>query len=271
VLGNGIVQGTLGRRPVIGIVADVKRVGPHPFHAVGEKYINAVAHGAGAIPIVLPATTAGEDLESLDVAEDLLDLLDGLFLPGSVSNAAARHYGSTRAPYGPLEDPQRDGTALPLIRAALARDIPMLAVCRGHQELNVALGGSLHQLVHEQPGLMDHREPKDAPRRLQYAAAHGVKLAEGGLLAQLLGAPVALVNSIHAQGIDRLAAGLAIEATAPDGLIEAVRVERASFALGVQWHPEWRFREDRLSTAIFAAFGAAAGAYVRRTIRSAAA
>jgi putative glutamine amidotransferase len=113
----------------------------------------------------------------------------------------------------------------------------------------------------EQPGLMDHREPKDAPRRLQYAAAHGVKLAEGGLLAKLLGC----------QGIDRLAAGLAVEATAPDGLIEAVRVERASFALGVQWHPEWRFREDRLSTAIFAAFGAAADAYARRTIRSAAA
>ena len=113
---------------------------------------------------------------SLDVARYLLDLLDGLFLPGSVSNVAASQYGSVPAPYGTLEDPQRDGTVLPLIRAALARDIPLLAVCRGHQELNVALGGSLHQLVHEQPGLMDHREPKDAPRRLQYAAAHGVKL-----------------------------------------------------------------------------------------------
>src|SRR5262249_40063031 len=155
---------------------------------------------------------------------------------GSVSNVAARLYGSTSPPYGALEDSQRDGTVLPLIRAALARDIPLLAVCRGHQELNVALGGSLHQLVHEQPGLMDPRGPKEAPRRLQYAAAHGVKLTDGGLLAKLLGAPVALVNSIHAQGIDRLAPGLAVEATAPDGLIEAVRVERASFALGIQWH-----------------------------------
>ncbi len=118
---------------------------------------------------------------------------------------------------------------------------------------------------------MDHREPKDAPRRLQYAAAHGVQLAEGGLLRRIAGVPMALVNSIHAQGIDRLAPGLAVEATAPDGLIEAVRVEGAGFALGVQWHPEWRFREDRLSVGIFAAFGAAAAAYAEGGVSSAAA
>lgn len=259
------------RRPLIGIVADVKRVGPHPFHAVGEKYVNAVAHGADAMPLILPVTAGGEDLEPLDIDSDVLDLVDGLFLPGSVSNVAPRLYGSAPAPYEPLADPQRDATVLPLIRGALARDMPLLAVCRGHQELNVALGGSLHQLVHEQPGLMDHREPKDAPRRLQYAAAHGVRLVEGGVLRRLLGASMALVNSIHAQGIDRLAPGLTIEATAPDGLIEAVRVEGASFALGVQWHPEWRFRDDRLSTAIFAAFGAAARAYAARSVSSAAA
>lgn len=259
------------RRPLIGLVADVKQVGPHPFHAVGEKYVNAVAHGADAVPIILPVAAAGEDLESLDTAADILDLVDGLFLPGSASNVAPKLYGAAPGPHGPLADPQRDATTLPLIRAALARDLPLLAVCRGHQELNVALGGSLHQLVHEQPGLMDHREPRDAPRRLQYAAAHGVRLVEGGLLRRLLGAPMALVNSIHAQGIDRLAPGLAVEATAPDGLIEAIRVEGASFALGVQWHPEWRFRDDRLSTAIFAAFGAAARSYAARSIKSAAA
>ena len=123
----------------------------------------------------------------------------------------------------------------------------------------MAHGGTLHQLVHEQPGLMDHHEPRDSPRHLRYAAAHGVRLAEGGLLRRIAGVPMALVNSIHAQGLDRLAPGLAVEATAPDGLIEAVRVEGASFALGVQWHPEWRFREDRLSTGIFAAFGARGG------------
>ena len=260
-----------GRRPLIGIVADVKQVGPHPFHAVGEKYVNAVAHGADAIPVILPVMAAGEDLEALDTAEELLDLIDGLFLPGSASNVAPGHYGAIPGPHRPLADPQRDETALPLIRAALARDLPLLAVCRGHQELNVALGGSLHQLVHEQPGRLDHREPESAPRHLQYSAAHGIRLAEGGLLRRLLGAPTALVNSIHAQGIDRLAPGLSVEATAPDGLIEAVRVEGASFALGVQWHPEWRFWEDRLATAIFAAFGTAARAYAARSVSSAAA
>ena len=259
-----------GRRPVIGIVADVKQVGPHPFHAVGEKYINAVAHGAGAVPVLLPATAAGEDLEAIAVPLEMLDLVDGLFLPGSASNVEPRHYAAAE-PLPMLHDPQRDATTLPLIRAALERGLPLLAVCRGHQELNVALGGSLHQLLHEQPGLMDHREPKDAPRRLQYAAAHGVVLAEGGLLRRIAGVPMALVNSIHAQGIDRLAPGLAVEATAPDGLIEAVRVENAAFALGVQWHPEWRFRDDRLSTAIFAAFGAAATAYREGGVSSAAA
>lgn len=258
-------------RPVIGIVADVRQIGPHPFHAVGEKYLNAVAHGAAAVPIILPAIAAGEDMAPLEVAGDFLDLIDGLFLPGSASNVAPRLYGAIPGPHGSLGDPQRDATAMPLIAAALARDMPVLAVCRGHQELNVALGGTLHQLVHEQPGLLDHREPKGAPRRLQYAAAHGVRLSEGGLLRRLIGAPMALVNSIHGQGIDRLAPGLVVEATAPDGLIEAVRVEGASFALGVQWHPEWRFQEDRLSTAIFAAFGAAARAYAARQLSSAAA
>jgi putative glutamine amidotransferase len=259
-----------GRRPVIGIVADVKQIGPHPFHAVGEKYINAVAHGAGAIPILLPATAAGEDLEAMGAPAALLELIDGLFLPGSISNVEPRHYSATE-PLPMLHDPQRDATTLPLIRAALERGLPLLAVCRGHQELNVALGGTLHQFVHEQPGLMDHREPKDAPRRLQYAAAHGIQLAEGGLLRRIVGVPMALVNSIHAQGIDRLAPGLAVEATAPDGLIEAVRVEGAGFALGIQWHPEWRFREDRLSVGIFAAFGAAAAAYADGVGSSAAA
>ena len=260
-----------GRRPVIGIVADVKQIGPHPFHAVGEKYINAVAHGAGAMPILLPAlAAAGEDLEPISAPLDVLDLVDGLFLPGSVSNVEPRHYAAAE-PLPMAHDPQRDASSLPLIRAALARNLPLLAVCRGHQELNVALGGTLHQLVHEQPGMMDHREPKDAPRRLQYAAAHGVRLADGGLLQWLVGAPMALVNSVHAQGIDKLAPGLTVEATAPDGLIEAVRVEGAAFALGVQWHPEWRFRDDRLSTAIFAAFGAAATAYREGGVSSAAA
>ncbi len=129
----------------------------------------------------------------------------------------------------------------------------------------MALGGSLHQKVHEVPGLNDHREDKDAPLDVQYGPAHTVRLAPGGALAALTGREELTVNSVHGQGIDRLAPGLAVEATAPDGLVEAVRVEGArTFALAVQWHPEWRYWEDEAAGALFAAFGRAAAERVRR-------
>ncbi|MFO1036803.1 MAG: gamma-glutamyl-gamma-aminobutyrate hydrolase family protein [Geminicoccaceae bacterium] len=250
-----------GRRPVIGILSDVRQIGIHPFHAVGEKYIEAVANGAEALPVLIPATEAGGDLRGIQRPEDYLDIIDGLFLPGSPSNVEPRHYGLGESRPGTLHDPQRDATVLPLVRAALDRDLPLLAVCRGHQELNVVLGGTLHQHVHEQPGLMDHREPKDAPREVQYATAHPVRLTEGGLLQRLLGTREIKVNSIHGQGVDRLAEGLEVEALAPDGVVEAVRVKASTFAVSVQWHPEWRWWEDPASTALFRAFGEAARAW----------
>ena len=251
--------------PLVGVTSCLKSRDEVHFHSVGDKYVDAVVVGAAAVPVLIPAI--GERLDP----DELLERLDGLMVTGSPSNVDPNLYGGPPAREGNEADPARDATTLPLITCALARAIPVLCICRGLQELNVALGGSLHQLVHEQPGRLDHREPESAPRHLQYSAAHGIRLAEGGLLRRLLGAPTALVNSIHAQGIDRLAPGLSVEATAPDGLIEAVRVEGASFALGVQWHPEWRFWEDRLATAIFAAFGTAARAYAARSVSSAAA
>lgn len=257
------------KRPLVGVVADVKQVGLHPFHVVGEKYMAALAYGAGVLPVALPPVAAGldspDDSPFYDL-EEALERIDGLFLPGSASNMEPRHYnGATDPDDASPRDPQRDATSLSLIGAVLARGLPLLCVCRGFQELNVALGGSLHQQVHLVAGLMDHRADAAMPRARQYAYTHEVRLADNGLLRRLAGAATAPVNSIHEQGVDRLAARLVPQAWAPDGLIEAASVADASgFALGVQWHPEWRFWEDALSTGIFQVFGEAARAFAEK-------
>lgn len=247
--------------PVVGIPCDIFDKGLHPFHGVGEKYINAVAHGARALPLLIPGLGRGRDLEPIGSLLDmagLLDSLDGIFLTGSPSNVEPARYGGEPSAPGTSHDPQRDATTLPLIRLALERGIPLFCVCRGMQELNVALGGTLHQRVQEVPGMLDHREDKHASRELQYAPAHEVIIEEGGVLAGLGVGSRHRVNSLHAQGIDRLAPGLRVEARASDGLIEALSVEGSrALALGVQWHPEWLFREHELSLALFGAFGAA--------------
>ncbi|HLQ85171.1 MAG TPA: gamma-glutamyl-gamma-aminobutyrate hydrolase family protein [Salinisphaeraceae bacterium] len=251
------------QRPRIGIPADVRTLSDEPVHVVGEKYLAAVAHGAAATPLLLPGLGAGAEMASLEAIiapEDLLAGLDGLFLTGSPSNLEPRHYGDTSAGIGPF-DPQRDATTLPLLHAALARDMPILAVCRGLQELNVVCGGTLHAAVHEQPGFMDHREDQSLPRAQRYAPAHAVSLNADGFLARLLDTAEIRVNSLHGQGIARLGEGLVADAIAPDGLVEAAYLPGRRFVVGVQWHPEWSFRENPAARALFSAFGDAARAW----------
>ncbi len=239
----------MSRKPVIGVSADTFVIDGHQFHGAGQKYLLPLV-SLGAIPRIIPSFGPGSD------ADDLLQGLDGLLLTGAVSNVEPRHYDGSQADECPPYDTARDSTTLPLIQATLKRHLPMLAICRGMQELNVALGGSLFPRVHEVTGRFDHRAPKGEPHEVQYAPRHPVTLTEGGFLAGLAGDKTVIeVNSLHGQAIDRLAGGLAVEAAAPDGTIEAVRVEAAkSFAIGVQWHPEWRFAEDPFSAALFAAF-----------------
>ena len=239
-------------KPVVGIPCDLRQIGAHPFHAVGEKYIVAVRDGAGALPVLIPVLA-----EPISV-DELADMVDGILLTGSPSNVAPKLYGGPSPRAGVLQDERRDATTLPLIKQIVERGVPLLALCRGFQELNVAYGGTLHQHVEEVARRFDHREDKNQPLDVQYAAVHDVHLTPGGRLEMMAGANTIKVNSLHSQGIDRLAAGLAVEAVAPDGQIEAVRVREAkSFAIGVQWHPEWRFWESDFSKALFAAFGAA--------------
>ncbi|MGI6245526.1 MAG: gamma-glutamyl-gamma-aminobutyrate hydrolase family protein [Pseudochelatococcus sp.] len=254
-------------RPVIGVVADVKPSRKHVWHKVQDKYLYAVARGADAEVVILPgrlsATDAGERSISPDL-DRLLAFLDGVFLPGSPSNVDPAVYGGERTFADELLDRDRDDLSLPLVRAAVERGLPLLGVCRGFQEINAALGGTLHQHVQDVGGFNDHREP-DGDLATQYAPAHEVALVEGGILHELAGVARVQVNSLHSQGIDRLAPGLVAEAHAPDGLIEAFHVaaarERGAFAVAVQWHPEWRVWADPLSTALFRAFGEAARAY----------
>lgn len=238
--------------PLVGVSCCARLLGDHPFHVAGDKYIRAVSEGAGATPLLIPALGAAIDLRGL------LERLDGLLITGSKSNVEPHHYDGPPSGEGTPHDPARDATTLPLLRLAIEMGVPLLGICRGHQEINVALGGSLHQRVHEVPGLADHREDADAPVDGQYGKAHPVRLTPGGALARITGVGEIMVNSLHGQGIERVAPGLAVEATAPDGLIEAVRVEAArTFAIAVQWHPEWRFWEDAPSKALFTAFGTA--------------
>jgi len=226
---------------------------------VGEKYLLAVLDVAGGVPLIVPAI--GRELQ----LEELLDTLDGLLFTGSASNVEPRHYQGEPSEQGTLHDPHRDETTLPLIPRAVEAGVPVLGICRGFQEMNVAFGGSLWQKLHEVPGHLDHREDSRLPFERQYDLAHEVVLEPGGELRRMAGTDRIRVNSLHGQGVRDLGRGLAVEARAPDGVIEAFRVERAArFALALQWHPEWRASSNPFSRTLFAEFGAACRARTSR-------
>ena len=240
----------MDRKPIVGVPSDRREYGPHPFHMVGEKYLLALIQAADVLPLMTPVLA--DDVE----ADDLLAQFDGIFLTGSYSDLEPHHYEGGPSAEGTLHDPYRDAVTLPLARRALDEGVPLLAVCRGCQELNVVLGGTLHQKVHEVPGYHDHRENKDEPLDVQYGPSHPVGLPENGLLRKLMGSDTAMVNSLHGQGIAKLADGVSVEAIADDGLVEAFRVDDVpGFALAVQWHPEWKATENEFSKVIFKAFG----------------
>jgi putative glutamine amidotransferase len=240
-------------RPIVGISCCVKQFGPNhlPNHAAPDASVQAISQHADAIPVLLPALGERCDINTL------LSRLDGLLFTGSRSMVCSSHYGGPALADGTPVDHARDATTLPLIRAALARGVPVLAICRGFQELNVALGGTLHQDLAALPG-RDGHAPRDGDWAVKIAKRHHVHLAEGGLLRRLAGVPRIAVNSLHHQGVDVLAPSLAVEATAEDGTIEAVRLAGGGgFMLGVQWHPEFDCHADEFSRRVFELFGTA--------------
>lgn len=219
---------------------------------VGEKYLTALTDGAQCMPVVIPVL-----VEHIEI-DELLAKLDGIFLTGSPSNVEPHHYAGDVPESGTLHDPHRDAVTLPLARRALELSIPLLAVCRGFQELNVALGGTLHQDVAAVPGYHDHSENPDDSVEVQYGPAHPVTLVEGGLLRSLHDEETVIVNSLHNQGVRKLATDVTVAALADDGLVEAFTVDNVgAFALAVQWHPEWQVTANEFSMKIFRAFGEA--------------
>ncbi len=242
------------RKPVVLVPACNRMLGEHPFHVAGKKYIDAVRL-AGCQPLIVPTA----EIDELDA---LLAIADGVLLTGSASNVHPGYFDE------PVHDPDlpldldRDAWTLPLIPRVLARGLPLFAICRGFQEVNVALGGTLHQAVQEVPDRHDHRAAKNASAEVQYGIAHEVVVQPGGVLARVLAEPSIHVNSVHGQGADRLADGLRVEALAPDGLVEAFSVGAArGFNLCVQWHPEWQAATNTVSMRLLKAFGAACEAF----------
>jgi putative glutamine amidotransferase len=244
-------------KPVVLVPACNRQLGHHPFHIAGKKYVDFVRL-AGCVPLVVPNAHDDE-------IDTLLDLADGVLLTGSPSNVHPSHFDEgVHNPDLPL-DTERDRWTLPLIPKVLARGLPLFAICRGTQETNVALGGSLHQAVQEVAGMADHRAPSDASAEAQYGPAHEVEVMPGGVLASALDRGHFQVNSVHGQAVNRLAQGLRVEARAPDGLIEAFSDPAAKgFNLCVQWHPEWQAATNEISVQLARAFGQACIAYRRK-------
>lgn len=237
---------------IIGVPMCAHLSGDGLIHATAARYGEALIGGAGAVPVMIPPVGKAQT--------GLLDRIDGLLVPGSASNVHPSHYGVGESLTPALHDLARDATTLPLMRSAVARGVPILAICRGIQELNVALGGTLHQCVHQVPGRRDHRGEDGKSRELDFGPRHEVALT--GTLARIVGTFRIMVNSLHSQAIDRPAPGLVVEAVAEDGTIEAVfGADTPGFVLGVQWHPEWRYFEHPASIAIFQAFGEACRAH----------
>jgi putative glutamine amidotransferase len=258
-----MAAGLAGPRPLVLLPSDNQHIGPHAVHLVWRQYVQAVRL-AGALPVVVPPCSA-EDIE------DMLVSADGVLLTGSPSNVHPAHFGeAVRDPSLPL-DPDRDAWTLPLVRRVLALGVPLLAICRGAQEANVALGGSLHQAVHEVPGHADHRGPggpRDGePLEVEFGPAHPVAVRPGGVLHAVTGLDTFVVNSVHGQAVHQLAPGLQVEAHAPDGLVEAFSVEGAAgFNLCLQWHPEWEADDNPVSMQILRAFGQAVRAQQQRRL-----
>jgi putative glutamine amidotransferase len=244
--------------PLVGLPADTYEEHGLIFHSLGDKYARPVAEIAHCLPVMIPSLGPALDFDQL------LDRLDGIAMTGALSNVHPPHYGEEPTDdHGPF-DHDRDATTLALVGKVVDRGMPLFCICRGFQELNVAMGGTLEAELQRQRGRLDHRAPKSDDLDIRYGLVHRIAITEGGLLETILGKKETTVNSLHRQGVKKIGPGLVVEATAPDGIIEAVSVKNArSFALGLQWHPEYKAASNPDSVKLFEAFGEAARRYAK--------
>jgi putative glutamine amidotransferase len=247
------------RKPLVGLPADTYEKDGFLFHSLGDKYARALAEVSDVIPVLIPSM--GDAL----AVDSILDHVDGVLMTGAVSNVHPPEYGEDATADHEPYDHRRDAMTLKLIRATINRGIPLFCICRGFQELNVVLGGTLETELQRGEKRLDHRAPKSDDTDVRYAPRHSIAITKGGFLHHVLGKTETQVNTIHRQGIKRIASSLTVEAVAPDGVIEAVSVKGAkSFAFGTQWHPEYKAAQNPDSVKLFKAFGDAVRAHARR-------
>jgi putative glutamine amidotransferase len=243
-------------QPLVAVSTDVRQFDNYTWHAVPQQYLEAALSAAGVFPLLVPSFGDRLDLDRL------LASVDGVMVTGSKSNVHPPLYGGEASEANGPYDPARDATTLPLIRKAIDYGVPLLAICRGIQELNVALGGTLATEIQEREGSLDHRAPASAIQDERFAIRQTVKIMPGSCLAGVFGAGEIKVNSVHRQAVDRLGSRLLVEAVAEDGTVEAVSVrDSRAFAVGVQWHPEYWVKTDDTSARVFQAFGDAVRAH----------
>jgi putative glutamine amidotransferase len=240
-------------RPIVGIISNAYLINDqYPAHAGGTMASEAVSEAAGCMPLLIPADPR---FVSID---ELLATCDGFLLTGGRPNVHPEEYGEAATEAHGAFDRARDAIVLPLIQACVERGQPFFGICRGFQEVNVAMGGTLHPEIRDLPGRMNHRMPPDGTLEEKFALRHVVNLTEGGVFHRVLGAASVMTNTLHGQGIKCAGSRIVIDGEAPDGTPEAVYVQDApGFALAVQWHPEWNACNDPVSRSLFAAFGAA--------------
>ncbi len=244
-------------RPVVGIIGNQYLINDqYPAHAGGTMNSEAVASVSGCMPLLVPA-----DPRFVSVAE-LMERCDGFLLTGGRPNVHPEHYGEeATAAHGDF-DRARDAIALPLVRECVERGQPFLGICRGFQEVNVAMGGSLYPEIRDLPGRDNHRMPPDGTLEEKFALRHCVTFSEGGVFHRLMGSEKVMTNTLHGQGIKRAGARVVIDGYAPDGTPEAIYIKDApGFTLSVQWHPEWDAANDPVSRPLFEAFGDAVRAW----------
>ncbi|MBJ9975871.1 gamma-glutamyl-gamma-aminobutyrate hydrolase family protein [Pseudomonas sp. S75] len=247
------------RKPVVLMTMGTQERKGHDYQVMTHKYIAPLVEFSDCVPVLVPTCCGTDALEAY------LNMADGVYLTGAGSNIDPALYGQENQTPGKAQDKNRDLFDIPLVQLAIARGLPIFGICRGMQEINVALGGDIYQKVYAEPGFDDHRENPDDPVEVQYAASHAVTIEPGTWLCEALGTGRIRVNSLHGQGLRNLGEGLEPIARADDGLVEAIHGPSISpFLFAVQWHPEWQAAKNPDSIQLFRAFGDACRAQVRK-------
>lgn len=246
-------------RPVVGIISNSHLINDqYETHAGGKMNTAAVAEVSGCVPLLIPS-----DPRYVSVAE-LLEICDGFLLTGGRPNVHPEEYGEEPTPAHGDFDRCRDSITLPLVRACVERGQPVFGICRGFQEVNVAMGGTLYPEIRDLPGRMNHRMPPDGTIEEKFELRHIVKVTEGGPFHKMFGATEVMTNTLHGQGIKTAGQRIVIDGLAEDGTPEAIYVKDApGFTASVQWHPEWNAAADPVSRPLFEAFGEAVHHWAR--------